>query len=212
MKLTTIKKNNFTLLEIIISLFLMSIIITFLFGSFSKIMKLEKNIEEKKEKILKINHLQIRLNQVFSNIYQGDFINQSPFYTKRAKNFNGLILYMSYDNKIDSDANFSSVLRAKLFIDENKNLCLQTFSRDKNQAPRIEILLKNVKGIEYKFLAKNDSKLEKYKLQNVSKNWAWYKSWSKKALFLPSSIKIKIIKNDGDLDFAFFLPAMHVKI
>lgn len=204
-----IKKNNFTLLEIIISLFLITIIITFLFGFFSKIMKLEKNIEEKKSKILAINHAQIRLTQVFSNIYQGDFITSSPFYTKNAQNTKGLILYISYDNKIDSDANFSLVLKAKLFVNENKNLCLETTSRDENQKPRVEILLKNVKKIEYEFLSNSDLKLKKYKLDRISKNICWYKFWPKKAEFLPSAIKIKINNN---LDFAFFLPARHVKM
>lgn len=204
-----IKKNNFTLLEIIISLFLITIIITFLFGFFSKIMKLEKNIEEKKTKILAINHAQIRLTQVFSNVYQGDFITSSPFYTKNSQNTKALTLYIRYDNKIDSEANFSLVVSAKLFVDENKNLSLETYSRDEDEKPRVEVLLKNVKKIEYNFLSNSDLKLKKYKLDGISKNIYWYKYWPKKAEFLPSAIKIKINNN---LDFAFFLPARHVKM
>ncbi|NGX34532.1 MAG: hypothetical protein K1060chlam1_00885 [Candidatus Anoxychlamydiales bacterium] len=204
-----IKKNNFTLLEVMISLFLITIIITFLFGFFSKIMKLEKNIEEKKIKILAINHTQIRLTQVFSNVYQGDFINKSSFYTQNAKNSKRPILHISYDNKIDSNPNFSLVVRAKLYIDRNKNLCLKTFSRDQDQTPRKEILLKNVEKIEYNFLSNAHQNLKRSKLLEVSKNIYWYHSWPKKAGFLPSTIKIKI---NNHLDFAFFLPTIHVKL
>ncbi|NGX48705.1 MAG: hypothetical protein K940chlam5_00295 [Candidatus Anoxychlamydiales bacterium] len=207
-----IKKKNFTLLEIIISLFLITIIITFLFGFFSKIMKLEKNIEEKKSKILAINHAQIRLTQVFSNVYQSDFITKSPFYTKNSQNSKGLVVYITYDNKIDSDPNFSLIVKAKLFVNDNNELRLETFSRDENQKSRVETLLKGVKRIEYEFLSNSDSKLKKYKSKKSSKNICWFNFWPKKIELLPSAIKIKIIKNEYSLDFAFFLPARHVKI
>jgi len=201
------KKHNFTLLEVMISLFLITIIITFLFGFFSKIMKLEKNIEEKRAKILAINNTQIRLAQVFSNIYQGNFINKSPLYTKNNKNSTNPILHIKYDNKIDSEANFSLVVSAIIYVDKNKNLCLKTFSRDKKQKPsRKEILLKNVRKIEYSFLSKVNKKLKKHEFRE---NIYWYNSWPKKATFLPFAIKIKINNN---LDFAFFLPTIHVKM
>lgn len=206
------KKNNFTLLEMIVSMFLISIIITCLFNFFSKMTKLEKTIEDKKTKIHEIHHAQIRLNQVFSNIYQGDFINGSSFYTKNKKDFKHLVLYISYDNKTDSDPNFSSTVKGSIYINENKELCLETLSRDEHQESRVEILLKNVKGIEYQFLANSNSNLKKYKLKDISKNISWYKIWPQKANILPSSIKIKIIKNDNSLDFAFFLPAQHVNM
>lgn len=208
-----LKKNNFTLLEVIISLSLITIIITFLFGFFSKVMKIEKIIEKKKLEILAINQTQIKLTQVFSNVYQGDFINQKPFYTKDVKNPKGPVLYLSYDNKIDSDANFSLIVKAKLFIDNKKNLCLHSFSRDENEKkPREDILLKDVDKIEYNFLAKSDIKLKKHKLNNFSEKICSYNFWPKKAETLPFAIKIKIIKNKDSLDFAFFLPGSHVKM
>ncbi|NGX52272.1 MAG: hypothetical protein KR126chlam5_00568 [Candidatus Anoxychlamydiales bacterium] len=207
-----IKKNNFTLLEVIISLFLITIIITFLFGFFSKIMNLEKNIEEKKTKILAINHAQVRLTQVFSNVYQSAFITKSPFFTKNSQNSKGLILYITYDNKIDSDPNFSLIVKAKLFVNDINELCLETYSRDENQGPRTETLLKGVKRIKYKFLSNSDSKLKKYKSKKSLKNICWFNFWPKKAEILPSAIKIKITKNEYSLDFAFFLPVRHVNI
>jgi len=175
-------------------------------------MKLEKNIEEKKSKILAINHTQIRLNQVISNVYQSDFITKSSFFTKNSKNFKGLVLYITYDNKIDSDPNFSLIVKAKLFVNDNNELCLKTFSRDENQEPREETLLRGVEKIEYEFLSNSDSNLKKYKLKKSLINIFSFDFWPKKAKFLPSAIKIKIIKNEYSLDFAFFLPVRHVKI
>ncbi|NGX63190.1 MAG: hypothetical protein KR126chlam6_00597 [Candidatus Anoxychlamydiales bacterium] len=203
-----IKKKHLTLLEVIISLFLIGIILTFLFGFFAKIMKVEKNIEVKKEKIFETNHLHARLNYIFSNIYLGNFIDESPFYTKYDSNKN-VILFINFDNKVDIDPNYSLDVRATLFIDDDKNLCLKLFSKGNENETREEIIFKNVNKLEYKFLANKDLKIEKYRLEKISENINWYKYWSKKAENVPSCVYIKI--NDS-LDFAFFLPSHHVKM
>jgi hypothetical protein len=202
------KKNNLTLLEVIISLFLIGLILTFLFGFFAKIMKIEKNIEQKKEKIFETNHFHSKLNYILSNIYLGNFIDQSSFYTKYDSNKN-IILFINFDNKVDIDPSYSLDVQAKIFIDDNKELCLQIFSKENENESRKEILYKNVEKLEYKFLANKDPKVEKYISENISENINWYNYWPKKAQHIPVCVYIKI---NNLLDFAFFLPSSHAKM
>lgn len=203
-----IKKRFFTLIETIVALFLITIILTFLFGYFSKITKTEKEIEDIKNIVYQKNHLHIRLNNIFSQINIKDF-DQSPFYTKY-ENEKNLSLNLYFDNGVDPDPNFSDIIKAKIFIDKKKNLWLYIWARDKKiKDPKKELLLTNVDKIEYKFLASKDIQIQKYIIDKITDDYFWYGFWPKDKKRPPSVILIKI---NEKLDFAFFLPHRDVKI
>lgn len=204
-----IKKRFFTLIEIIISLFLITIIITFLFGYFTKISKVELEIEKTKKIVYEKGNLHIRLNNIFAELYSKE-INQNPFYTEFEKNTKNICLNINFNNGVDPDPNFSDILKAKIFVNEKKDLILEIFSNDKkNKIPRREILFKNVDNLEYKFLSNNDFQMKSYQIEQLSDSWFWYNFWPEEKKGFPSVIYMKLNK---DLDFAFFIPSHSAKI
>lgn len=159
-----IKKQYFTLLEVCISLVLISIIITTVFRFFYNITKLEKNLKIAKEEILFKNFLHIKLNDLFSKISQENFC----FFYDETKN----ALYFSYDNKIDPNPKFCKTSIAKLFLNNN-NLTLHLTCKD---TLRKEILATNIKNLQFMFIKKNKTT----------------KKWKKEKKNLPFMLNIKL--------------------
>jgi hypothetical protein len=202
-------KKHFTLIEVVVSLCLITIILTFLFGYFAQITKIEINIAKTKKKVYEKNHLLVRLNNILSQISFTD-INKSPFYTKYKKKNEYLSLYFNFDNGIDPDPNYSDIIKARLFIDEKKDLCLELEPNDeKIKTKRKEILLKDINHIEFKFLSQKDLLMQKYATKKITDDFFWFDFWPEEKKSLPLVICLKINKN---LDFAFFLPNKGVKI
>jgi hypothetical protein len=183
-------KKNFTLLEVIIALFLISIMLSFIFTFFSNLTKIEKNIEITKNEIYERNFLYIKLNNIFTNLKDQFFTTDE----NKELTFNFL-----YDAKVDLDPNFSSIINGKLYIDENDNLILESFSNDKKDEKRKEILFKKVKTFEVKFLS-NDSDTN-YLKEKISSNVNWYFFWPKEKKSIPSIIYLKI----NNQEYPFFI-------
>lgn len=183
-------KKNFTLLEVIIALFLISIILSFIFTFFSNLTKIEKNIEATKKEIYERNFLYIKLNNIFTNL-------KDQFFTTDENN--KLTFNFLYDAKVDLNPNFSSIINGKLYIDEKDDLILESISNDKKDEKRKEILFHKVKKIEAKFLA-NDSDTN-YLKEKVSSNINWYFFWPKEKKTIPSIIHLKI----NNQEYVFFL-------
>ena len=187
------KKKFFTLIEILIALFLIGTILTMLFRFFLSTSILEKKLQEVKEDVFFKNNLQVKFDTLFSNIFHKNFSKTPDFYTDEKNH-----LHFVFDNGIDPNPKFSSYLKAILFLNKNNDLVLQTMPLKKNpKIYREEILIKNVKSLNFEFFSKKDS------------NFITTTSWSKKKLDLPAALKIKINKN---LSFAFFLPSVQASI
>ncbi|MBN2479018.1 MAG: hypothetical protein JXA94_02195, partial [Parachlamydiales bacterium] len=170
---------------------------TFLLIYFININKIEKKVEISKKEIFEKNHLHVRLGYIFSEIKPNNLKN--AFYLEEEKNKKAL--FVIFDNKVDPDPNFSGYMQGKIFINDKNDLMLKISSlEDENIKPREEILYKNVKKLEYRFLAISDNKLKTYLKEDVTKNLSWYNFWPEDKKSLPSSICIKV----NDADFAFF--------
>jgi len=204
-----IKKRSFTLIETIIALFLLSIILTFTFGFFAKLTRVEKQIEVTKNKIYANNNLHIRLNNIFANIITENFYNNSPFYSSFERNDKNQTLNLIFDNGVDPNPYFSERVQAKIFINKD-NIYLEITPRnDKINMNRKEILFTNVNTIKYKFLAAKDLEMQKYQIEKVNEDIYWYSAWPKNKKTLPLAMLIEINNN---LKFAFFLTTQSVKI
>lgn len=191
-------KKHFTLLEVIISLFLISIILSVLFGFFSKITKIEKNIEDLKNKVYERNEVYLTLNNILTSLC---FNEDNSIYTMYEKNNKYLSLFFTYDAGVDPSPYFSNIISGKIFIDEKNNLVLETYPNDKKIEPREETIFKNIKSIEYKFLSKNLSD-QTHVLEKVTNSIFWYSAWPKDKKVVPAIVYIKI---NGSVEFVFFL-------
>jgi hypothetical protein len=187
------KKRFFTLIEILIALFLIGTILTTLFRFFSSTSILEKKLKEVKEDIFFKNNLQVKFDTLFSKIFHKNFSKTSYFYTDEKNH-----LHFVFDNGIDPNPKFSSHIKATLFLNKNNELILKTMPFKKNpKIYREEILIKNVKSLNFEFFSKKDF------------SFSTTTTWPKKKLTLPAALKITINKN---LSFAFFLPVVQASI
>lgn len=178
-------KKNFTLIELIVSLFLISTILFVLFKFFISISKVEISFEKSKKEIFFKNRMNVKLNTIFSKLSSKTF----KFYTENRS------LFFEYDRGIDPDPAFSAIISSSLFINKKKELILRIYSSD-NKSLKDEVLAKNIKDLSFEFIYKKNGKIK-------TKS-----HWSKKKKELPSIIKIKLDKNI----FAFFSPNMQSSI
>ena len=196
-----IKKNNFTLIEILVSLFLIGIIFTFVFRHFTYITIFEKKIDKAENKIYQMNNIYSHLTNSLSNIKIKNF-DFSPFYTKRENK--KYLLYFSFDNGIDPDPNYSYIVDAKLYIDNDNNLIFEIFkNNDLSIKSRKTLLFKNCLQIDFLFFSSKDKNLKKYLFENISSNFAFYDFWPEEKKNIPDCMLLTVNKN---LQFAFFLP------
>lgn len=199
------KKRFFTLIEVMISISLLSIIIMFLFNYFVKITKIEKKIDIIRNETFDKSLLHVRLNYIFTQIKRDNFFNKSSIYLENEK---FPILFTIFDAGIDPDPNFSGFIQGRLYVDKAKNLCLEKLSNDEKNK-RKEILFKNIKSLEYKFLSKKDEKLKKFIKDDITKNIFWYNSWPKDFSEMPSIVHMTINK---DLKYVFFIPNNSINV
>jgi hypothetical protein len=183
------KKSNFTLLEVIIALFLTSILLIALLNFFVRTVFFEKKIETLKKEVFKKEHLQIRLSNIFSHINKSF---ENYFYTEKEKN-TLLSLYLTFNNGIDPDPSFSGPVFGKIYIDQN-DLKLTIYPLNEAKQ-RTETLFQDVKKLEFLFFTKE-------------KNFEWQNNWPQEKQSLPSMLKLKI----NEESFAFFMPTKNILI
>ncbi len=132
------KKRAFTLTEILISLGLFSIILATLFSSFRSASLLQFKGEKGRALSLTRSHLQQRLNQVFF------YSDKSSFKEEEDESTGMKILSFSFDNHIDPDPLYSSMIKGKLYIDRKDQLILETAPLTPSEEKREEILCRGV--------------------------------------------------------------------
>lgn len=200
-----VKKKPIFLLEVLIALSLTAILLTFFFSFFVQSVKIEKTLDQARMAISSRNHLQTRLQSILNSLVRGS---ECYFYTKQFEKESSLSLVVIFDNGIDPDPLFSGTVRGRIFIDEEKNLCLVTWplNKMKNRPWRKEILMTSVDHFEFEFLGKKIA-LEKGKAHSINGELAWRTSWPKGMLEIPSLIRLRVQEKET-LRFAFILPSM----
>ncbi len=134
-----IRKHPLTLIEVCIALGLMAIIVTTLFSSLIQTVKVSKSLDTIKSNALNSSLFYNRLLHVFSHAKGNSF--------KIEKNDEGAISIISFnfENGLDPSLIYSGNTEGSIYIDQNKNLILSIFSKDKTMVQN-EILLSNIEG------------------------------------------------------------------
>lgn len=197
----TLRKRSFILLEILISLSLLAILLSFLFNAMAEQIKAEVRVSDARKILLARQQLQSRLQDLFLSITPAHF---PPIYTKIFPNQKKASLILYFDNGIDPDPAFSGPILGRVYIDEENNLALGLWPLEKekkNRPWRKEILLSHVTDFSFQFLGQKQKKEDKA----ITPTLAWHKFWPKKRMEIPSMLRLSIFQNDLQLDFAFFL-------
>lgn len=134
------KKYAITLLEVLIGLILAGIILSFLFSLLRKTLEKKQEIAQLKHMVLPREMMRLKVNQIV-----GALIKKSPSVWTECDN--GPKLFFVYEN-IDRDPNFCGIVCSMLYLNENQQLCLSTFSKQDDER-RNEILLENIHNFTF---------------------------------------------------------------
>lgn len=199
------------LLEILMALSLTAILLTFLFSFFVESVKIEKKLEIARMTVISRGHLQTRLQTILSAI---DLNSIEPFlYTKQFDKEKSLSLVTVFNNGIDPDPNYSGSVRGRIFLDEERNLCLLTspLGDEKEKNWRKETILPHVESFEFEFLGKKTAseRAKNEKTTPITATLAWRTEWTESQGGIPSVVRLRVIeqKSKEPLRFAFILPS-----
>jgi hypothetical protein len=217
-----IRRSYMTLLETLIALSLLSVLLVMIFGFFREISYLGNLSEKTQRESFKMRYVESRLMYIFSRIVNENandrkffFYLQSP--QRDFTDFSSLIV--SYNNEVRIDPNFSGDVLGRLYVDKEGRLHLTTWPLyvDKPQEyMQDEILLENIKDIQYEFYAATPLPNEQRKKESPQPEPnQWQSEWIIAYHQMPSIVKITIqINNDSkskeDIStfiFSFVLPS-----
>lgn len=196
------RKAPFLLFEILVALSLMGMVLSILFSFMVQSMRVDKKMEKARESILERQALQIRLSDILTTL---SFQFDSPsLYTQKFPKEEKESLVTIFDNGVDPDPAFSGTVIGRIYLDENKHLCLAywPFQGEEHNRPwRKEVLISNVSDFSFSFLR---SSSDAQKSQTL-----WENCWPKKNSLAPSIVRLILKQKDGTLQFAFRLVHAH---
>lgn len=186
------------MLEILISLSLLSILLSFLFTSIARSAEFETKIDRARKELLERQRLQTRLQDLFLSA------ENSSLYTKKLPGDEKESLIAIFDNGIDPDPAFSGKVIARVYRDEDRNLSLAIWPHpvkkmNRTSLPwRNEILIRDVDAFEFLFLG------EKAPALPVNAEFAWESLWPSNRKENPSMVRLRVQQNGHPLSYAFF--------
>lgn len=127
-----LKRNFFTLIEVLISLSLFGLMVGFIFANIRSTTHLAKKVDRAKAYVLAKKDGYERLLQVFLQVEEGSI------------NFDKELSF-AFENGLDQERIFSGIVQAKIFLD-NQNVVLRIVSPEDMDKIREEILFKDVRS------------------------------------------------------------------
>ena len=175
------KRRSFTLLEILIALFLMGCLLTSLFSSFFQIAKKSVQNRELKQSFLgltvfeqKIKHLLTRTKKVW--------VTTSPEAV-------GSVLCVQFVSDADVEWDRIADVQGMLYLNEKEQLYFVTWD-SKGERPRAELLFEKMDAFTCRFFDEEKK--------------VWVEQWQEKEKGLPSIISLELSWEGNKIPFTFF--------
>lgn len=157
------KARYMTLLELLIGMALMAVLLTSLTYFYQQIDSLNKESERTQKESFHLQYVESRLAQVLPKT-----IRETPkaksFVFQSSGDLNGLLadhqpsLLFQYATGTDLNSGLAVTALGRLFLDKQHRLCLVSWTDpafqkwdDKNPEARLEVLMENVKSVNFKF-------------------------------------------------------------
>ncbi len=165
------KSYRFTLLEVVIAIALLGVMLSALFGCFQQTLKKNIVARELKQKVLQIELLNSRLQQLFAHLAAGK---EGALWLQEYTGAKNNALFVTYSQTIDRDPLFLGALTGVLYLDAKGQLVIET--KGKKEAKRIEILLDQVGALRWELFDPVQGK--------------WNAEWPKKKAKSPAMIRL----------------------
>jgi prepilin-type N-terminal cleavage/methylation domain-containing protein len=184
------QRNNFTLLEVMISLALLGVLLAFLFTFFRQTLTTKNDTCALKEKVMRLELFQLRLGNIFEHFSEEEGCFAASLTTADAIG-SALVIHCSHG--IDPDPSFSGPIHSMCFKTRDQRVCLCSWS--KKGTAKVDTLLSGVKELSFEFFN--------------GKQWQTLWPKDKKDPPFPHLIKISILlqgEEEKRQDFIFSLP------
>ena len=219
------RRQCFTLLEVMIALGLLAVLMTFLFGFYREITDMHHDLDKTREKNFRLLYVQHRLANVISN---ASFLDSKEvligtnlrtlFYTAPEDNplVKGSSLVLMYNNGVEYPPCFSQNVLGRLYLDKEGSFCLVTWPSpnlwkedgktfDKMPVKK-EILFENIKDIEFVFYVPpklnpnqpvKETNVEVGREKLIPAPGMWHHDWDIAYQELPALVKV-ILKHNRE--------------
>ncbi|MES2122803.1 MAG: hypothetical protein V4492_08530 [Chlamydiota bacterium] len=165
------RSYRFTLLEVVIAIALLGVILSALFGCFQQTLKKNIVARELKQKVLQIELLNSRLQQLFAHLESGK---DAALWLQEYSGAKNEALFVTYSQTIDRDPLFLGALTGVLYLDAKGQLVIET--KGKKEAKRTEVLLDGVGSLRWDLFDPVQGK--------------WSAEWPKKKAKTPAMIRL----------------------
>lgn len=209
-------KRHVILLEVLMAAGLFAILLSTLLGTYFRLTRMTEQTRLWKESVQNHLDLQSRLERLFNHILpiedeQTDknkehtyFFTESPL-PGRSRSTS---LVFTYDNFLDQSADYSSTQLARLYINEEKQLCLTCWPQlydHKSIKERTEVLAESIENLEMLFYWPPQSDEEEQ--MDVKPNIGMQTTWLKNYKQLPAIVWLTLFieGNPTPQEFAFVL-------
>jgi len=191
---------------------LTAILLTLLFRFLMNNAQFERKVDQASAKVLERQRLGERLETILTSLQpvskESVALYTLPFPDDEVVES----LVVSFNAGIDPDPEYSHVVTGRIFVTDRQELALVYWPLNK-EGYRTEVLLQNVRGLEWQFLGQ---KLDKDpKIPVIANNWAWLSKWPKERKTVPEIIRLKIWcgiektrHSEPNLQWAFILPTL----
>lgn len=196
------KRKFFTLFELLLSLMLLAILLTTLFGWYRHISFGKKKINEKEMAAMEERYFDKQLQKILPKA------NLKPcFFTDK----DGSLIF-TFDNGVQSNPALSGTVLGRLFLDATTHtVCLGIWPSNGDDEPfQIRKLLSNVESMRFSFYWPVDPfalAVDPSKVGKPEPNPGWPQSWEKEFGELPPMMKI-VLEHPKERfqEFVFDLP------
>jgi hypothetical protein len=187
-------------MEVLIGLTLFAMLMSVMFLIFWRCSKVTEIITKERHLYEKLVVVQSRLQNVLSKSIFNKNIKalSSYFYIEEAKGSLGKSLIFKFENDIELTNDFLLLLGAKIYVDEQKQLCLALWQHEEPlkevpQNVRKEVLLDGISNLDIEFFAPpllaTNSKAQKNEEMPLDR-CTWLSTWPQEATLRPALIKL----------------------
>lgn len=201
-------KKSFTLLEMIITIALVSIVLSAALYFYGYLIKVDQATEKMEKENFAIRYLQDRLSTVFTSLISPEEDMQhffTPSLLPAGFKERSSALIFSYDNGIVLNEMFTGVVLGCLYVDQIGNLKLATWPNRKEwdethlPPPHMELFLDHVDELNFEFYA--------FPFKNSPiPSGSWLTEWKKEYKQLPGIIRVNLKREEEKISFVFPVP------
>lgn len=136
-------KRSFSLIEVLVGMTLFSLLASLLFGLYTGFAR--TSVHQKKQEAV-LEHL-IYLKTLLHKSLGQAVTKPKPYYFQQKEG----TLFFTFDNGIDPDPSFSSIIKGQLYINEKDEFILEMSPLEGSQK-RLHVLEKDVRNVFYDIL------------------------------------------------------------